>query len=254
MEKITRYIVSHKGNINCELYEGKNLILVGNAKSNFSNVIYDDTLDNISIKNPTYCELTALYWIYKNDISSSIISFEHYRRVFSKKNIRLSLKNDLKEEDIVSYLKDFDIILPKKIDFGTNMYDQYKMNHDINDLLLAETAIQELYPEDYEGFNKYFKNNTNFSCYNMFIARKDLLISYCTWLFSILFYCEKYIKFENKDKYNMRVFGFLGERLLNYYVYKKNLKVKYLNVLYLEESALINDLKYIKKKIGGRIK
>ncbi|WP_278389529.1 DUF4422 domain-containing protein, partial [Acidaminococcus fermentans] len=41
----------------------------------------DNTGDNISAKNPHYCELTGLYWAWKN-LSCEYIGLCHYRRYF----------------------------------------------------------------------------------------------------------------------------------------------------------------------------
>ena len=39
---------------------------VSRFKDEMSNMIGDDTGENISEKNPQYCEMTAHYWIWKN--------------------------------------------------------------------------------------------------------------------------------------------------------------------------------------------
>ena len=43
----------------------------------------DNTGDHISSKNPSYCELTGLYWAWKN-LDCEYIGLCHYRRYFGK--------------------------------------------------------------------------------------------------------------------------------------------------------------------------
>ena len=43
----------------------------------------DDEGDNISEKNPQYCELTAQYWAWKNLTDAQIMGLVHYRRYFT---------------------------------------------------------------------------------------------------------------------------------------------------------------------------
>ncbi len=43
----------------------------------------DHTGEQISSKNPYYCELTGMYWIWKN-VSCDVIGVCHYRRFFMR--------------------------------------------------------------------------------------------------------------------------------------------------------------------------
>ena len=46
----------------------------------------DHTGDNISSKNANYCELTGLYWAWKN-LDADYIGLVHYRRYFTRKEV-----------------------------------------------------------------------------------------------------------------------------------------------------------------------
>lgn len=57
----------------------------------------DNEGDNISAKNPYYCELTGIYYAWKN-IPAEYLGLVHYRRYFKGKNkskdpLRVSLLN-----------------------------------------------------------------------------------------------------------------------------------------------------------------
>ena len=45
----------------------------------------DNSGDNISTRNGTFCELTGLYWAWKNLHDVEYIGFCHYRRFFKYK-------------------------------------------------------------------------------------------------------------------------------------------------------------------------
>ena len=195
-------------------------ILVGSYKSDLS--IYqrdDDGEFQISYKNKNYCELTGLYWIWKN-IRTDYVGLCHYRRYF------INRKNALVDErDIKMDLSRYDIILPKKYYYLQNNYSNYKKRHHIKDLDLCRDIIEEICPEYIRSFDRVMGRNFLY-LYNMFICKKELIDEYCNWLFSIFDVLETKIDLENYDDYQSRVYGFLSERLFNVWIDHKQLKIK----------------------------
>ena len=87
-----------------------------------NNTIGDDSGDNISDLNPFFCELTAVYWAWKNYELSDYVGLVHYRRFFKTGLIKHKI---LLEEKIIKYMKDVDIILPKKFYFPRKVWNNY---------------------------------------------------------------------------------------------------------------------------------
>lgn len=247
--RITSYVVTHK---KCNYIDGKTYIGVGSNKIDGVE-IYDNTGDNISSKNKYYCELTALYWIYKND-RSDIVSFEHYRRYFYKGFTTKPLTDKYISK---LFQKGYEIVLPKKhiIDVfkRRDVYSIYVDNHIKEDMDLCEEAIKKLYPEYLDAFYKTMHSNC-MTYFNMFITKKELLNDYAKWLFSIFEYVEPKVDFNNRTEYQKRVFGFLSERLFNVWLNYKNLKTKILKVTFEGEPELVWRSKEIKEYLLGRSK
>ena len=198
----------------------------------------DNTGDHISEKNPYYCELTALYFAWKN-IEADYIGLAHYRRHFAF-NKPLFPKKDkfpyiLTESQASFLLKDFDILLPKKRNYFIETgYSQYVHSHPEEPLLKTKELIQTLYPDYIPAFEQVM-HSTKAHRFNMFVMKKEILDDYCSWLFSILFALEKELDISSYDTYNKRVYGFLSERLLDVYLVKNNLSYKELPVLFMEQ-------------------
>ena len=73
MQETHVYVVTHK-EFDDKCYKeyipiavGKNLL-----ENNQCHYQKDNVGENISMKNPNFCELTAQYWIWKNDIEVGI--------------------------------------------------------------------------------------------------------------------------------------------------------------------------------------
>lgn len=171
----------------------------------------DDTGDSISEKNRNYCELTALYWAWKN-IDADVIGLCHYRRLF-KGN-----KREATAEEIESWIKHADVILPRHRNYfiETN-YSQYIHAHHKEDLDETLSIIKEKYPEYLGSWGKIM-GSTKGHRFNMFIMKKEVLNRYCEWLFSILFELEKRLDISSYSAYDSRVFGFVAERLIDIWI------------------------------------
>lgn len=172
----------------------------------------DDLGDNISNKNRQYCELTALYWIWKND-KSDYVGLSHYRRRFC-----------LSDGEIESLIcAKCDVIATVPVLNINTVRGQYELDHDINDWEVMLEAISKLYPEYYLVADKV-QRGCYYYAYNMFITRREILNSYCEWLFALLSYCEEKIKIK-QDAYQNRYPGFLAERLMTIYFIYNNYRI-----------------------------
>lgn len=227
-------------------------IHVGREGKDNLGYVGDNTGENISIKNPNYCELTGLYWAWKN-LDCEYIGLCHYRRYFAHKS-KSSKLEDKKQaiftrDDYEQLLQQYDVILPKKRNYYIEtVRSQYEHAHNKRDLDEIEKIIKMQYPSYIEAFEKVM-NSRKLHIYNMFVMNKALFDEYCTWLFDILFTLEKRIDITNYDKYNARVFGFLSERLFNIWLEKKQLKIKTVNVVFLEKINWVKKGKdFLKRK------
>ncbi len=185
----------------------------------------DDVGDNISSKNKQYCELTALYWIWKH-IRSEYLGLSHYRRRF-----------DIDDEEINWILENnVDIVVTIPVINTRGIGEQYGLSHSKKDWCILKEEIHRLWPE-YDESIEYVQQQIYFFPCNMFIMRREVLNEYCEWLFPILFACESRIG-AKEETYQNRYSGFMAERLLNVFLYhnKSNYKIcvakrKYLGCL-----------------------
>lgn len=195
----------------------------------------DNKGNNISTKNPYFCELTGLYWAWKN-LEADYIGLAHYRRHFTiakkiPKNENEKFKYILNKNDIEKILENTDIILPKKRKYYIeNLYSHYEHTMYIEPLDETRKIIEEKYPEYIEEFDKIHKR-TSAHMFNMFIMKKDILDKYCAWLFDILFELEKRIDVTKYDAFHARFFGRVSELLLDIWINKNNLNYEEVKIM-----------------------
>ena len=162
------------------------------------NTIGDNTGDNISEKNASYNELTALYWAWKNYDklgNPDYIGLMHYRRhfIFRPSNKVVEECDGIDETyfDKINYNESSIEHLFDDCDFVAhvgqvdNVYKHYAENHHIEDLDLAIKILKQKYPRYTKTANKYLNLSYANLC-NMFILPKDLFFRYCKWIFDIL--------------------------------------------------------------------
>lgn len=247
------FVITHKRFDERVLREHYQILHVGSGACSSDIELRDDSgEDNISCKNANYCELTGLYWIWKNYKCSKTetIGIVHYRRFFVTWDsyifnslLGISPKIIL-DKRVTMYLNNYDIILPSPVHLSTTIKENYAIFHQEEDLLITRNIISDLYPDYLPAYDKVMRKYS-FYFANMMICKKEIFDNYCSWLFPILSNIEKTINIKKyKNDYQKRVFGFLSERLLNVWVEKNNLSIKCLPV-YNTESNRIGFLKHV---------
>ena len=189
--------------------EGYLPVQVGSALHDKIGYQCDDAGDNISEKNPYFCELTGLYWAWKNIVADAI-GLVHYRRHFGKSRNRL-----LDFDTAAALLERYDAILPKKRKYYIeNLYSHYVNTLEPKPLEETDRIIREKYPDYYPEFER-LKKRTDAHMFNMMIMKKGRFDEYCSWLFDILFELEKRVPTDDMDSFHARFFGRVSELLLD---------------------------------------
>lgn len=210
--------------------------------------IRDDSGDNISKKNLNYCELTGLYWAWKN-LDSQYLGLVHYRRHYTVKRTGNKWNRILTRCQLEKLLENNSIILPPKRNyFIETTYSQYAHAHHAIDLDVTRKIIKEKYPEYIVAFDNCMKSTKGHK-FNMFIMKKEYINSYCEWLFDILFELENRLDISDYSQNDLRVFGFVSERLLDVWLITNKLKYKEISVMFMEkQNWFIKISKFLTRK------
>ncbi len=184
----------------------------------------DNTGDNISEKNPYFCELTGMYWAWKN-LNNDYIGLVHYRRHFvSQRKSKDFFDCVLSLSQADKMLNEADVILPKLRNYYIeNLYDHYKHTMYIEPLDEAGEILKEFYPEYSDEFN-LLKTRKTAHMFNMFIMKREVFCDYCQWIFDILDKLDQRIDKSRYDSFHARYLGRISELLLDVYINTNNIK------------------------------
>lgn len=178
----------------------------------------DNTGDNISYLNASFCELTGLYWAWKN-LDSDYIGIVHYRRHFGRNRYADPFRNILTFHQIRPFLGKTRVFVPKKRKyFIESLYSHYKHTHYIEQLDETRKIISELCPEYVRSFDRVVHRTRGYM-FNIMILEKKLLDQYCTWLFQILFELRRRMEgselIKDYSDFQIRFYGRVGEIIFN---------------------------------------
>ena len=221
---VSLFVVSHKKVKHILKEPGYKYISVGGHYRDDYND--NDGKDNISEKNPYYCELTATYWIWKN-CDSNYVGLLHYRRLFGKRILGLFFKpakiGKLKELATVN-----DAVLSKPYPFKKKTAKQHYIEaRGSEELDATEEVIKVRFPKYLPYWNEVMNSHSIHAC-NIIFCKKEVFDRYCEFLFPLLNEVEK--KLGNID----RVYGYISEWLLDVFVKGENLQYKEYNVVFMQ--------------------
>ena len=243
---------------------------VYHEKSLSQGILRDNTGDNISSKNPMYCELTAQYWAWKN-VDADYYGFCHYRRYFNltQNEFPEDSYGDILEpylldgtagkygiswKNVQPLLSEYDLLVSKRQDLRKlpgnyktpqEQYAWAKYLH-AEDYQLMLDIIDQHFPEYTNAARTYSEGHYSSFC-NMFIMKKDMFVRYCSWLFAVLdIFCRER-DMSGYSREALRTPGHLAERLLNIFIIhlqeeNRNIRIKELQTVYLQNTDWVETL------------
>ena len=218
-------------------------VSAGTALYNKNDIVlsmHDNDGDNISNKNPSYCELTVQYWAWKN-LRCDVCGIFHQRRFLDLSGInkrypyRIAKQPDeitlqkagLSYQAVCELTDKYSVIANRRENLYESVETFYNRNdrQNFDDIGLLKDIIKEKYSEYYPSAEKYFKGTYSYFC-NVFIMDKKMFDCYSEWLFDILF---EYEKRKPENLFYPREMGKLGERLFGIYMtyIKDNTDISY---------------------------
>ena len=210
-------------------------ICVGSKKNGpLPGFVSDAEGDSIASKNPRYCELTALWWGWRN-IECDALGLAHYRRHF----VGAGERGVLTGQEACELLQRVPVVVPKKRRYYIeSIASHYAHTHDGAHLEALRDAVSRVSPARMDAFDTCMRS-TSAHMFNMLIMRREELDPYCVWLFDVLEDVEKRIDFKGMSAFQERCVGRLGELLLDVWLCSECLPYEEVAVRELEGRSLV---------------
>lgn len=180
--------------------------------------------DHISSRNGNYSELTVLYWIWKNVVKNDLNRKDKYFGLAHYRRFLMVGETELRKIQAGNV----DVVLPFPMPYEPSIeahHERYLSEEIWNHV---RTAIHEVDPE-YEKVYEIILNQSYMYNYNISIAKGNVFVEYCEWLFKILFRVEQLYD-PNGIRQPNRYMGYVAETLTTLYFMSRKDKIKIAHV------------------------
>lgn len=176
---------------------------------------------NINELNPVYSEMVTMWYVWKNNLKSNYVGFEHYRRHFDV--TRLPNKGECQ--------------VYRMLDLKQSVYQQYAQCHNKRDMDVMLSLLEDKYGKD-NAYGKYINESHVLVANCCFLMKWGDFTKMCKFLFPLLddfsvavtqqhteqSNVEDWRRKAEKDfgsnrtEYQTRVVSFLAERLISAWI------------------------------------
>ena len=215
----------------------------------------DNTGDNISAKNGSYCEMTGMYWAWKNLKDVDVIGLCHYRRYFdfygqcrwmrncdvfpTSKFAELNL--DIPEKILSRIQKGTAVVAMPKHHMSSLALD-YCYAHLSDDMRTLQQVVCDTQPEHVRRtYYDVMYNNNSLIHYNMFLMTWSDFDAYCHWIFPLLAEVEARTDISSYNPVQARIYGYMAERLFNVWLYAEHMHLIKRPLLWVRDEPLKRD-------------
>lgn len=206
------------------------------------NCIKDNVGENISHLNRHFCELTAIYWAWKNYSAlgdPDYFGFMHYRRHFVLNSAFIKSKSpdccnlirvpcvykeyahDIGLDELPEIMVEDEILVcGNTLNVTPAQYNRSVpfISESLWDI--AYDAIKLEFGESWKDIHRYISSRNHYWS-NVFVVKREIFFELCEWIFPILFAVHKKIDYSRLTIAEKRFVGYLAETLFGVFWEKK---------------------------------